>query len=238
MSRASFEAWLIAGTAMIAAAGLWAAGCVPPAPRNSLPVESLKIVNAGRADVRVALDRSRSLGVAQPSGQAAPLITDITPQLTPGDSVTLDLSDLSAAETFEAYVLVDGDDDLRGPFACRIDLACGNADATSVIWTGSEVLCTGRIDVAVVELVNGSDASVYLLAEDEQPALPLLPLAPGESRFVQVARPAGSAGIFVQAVEVTPIFGASVVDFTSCRLAQSCRSTTVRFDGRVLDCGD
>jgi hypothetical protein len=212
------------------------AGCaLPPdfTPNDQTGDAIVTVVNSGQTAVRIGIDRSTSVGAAQP----APTLTDLTPLLMPGESVMLTLPGLSSARTFDVFIIgPDSQADLLGPFPCRIDLSCFNADATQIIWTGSTVLCTGRLDQAVVELANQSDRTVYLLVEDEQPALPLLPLTPGESRFVELPR-TGLAGSFrVRAVSIGPILGPNILAFTDCSLFQTCAAARVQFDGQRLNC--
>lgn len=219
----------------LAAAALLSAGC-PAVPQDGggggIPSSTtLRVTNGGLSPVRVALDRASSAG----SGQGAnPTITDLTEVLQPGESTSLDISGIRSSGAFNAYVVpAEAGATLLGPFGCQVDWTCGSDAPARLIWSGESVLCTG-VETALLELVNLSDETAYLLVDDEQPALPLLPLAPGESRFASFE--SRLSDVLVQAVVNDAVLGQTVVAFTRCARLRSCEVARVAYDGNALSC--
>lgn len=216
---------------------LFAASGCPRSGGGGTADETVVVLNAGQRAVRVGVARPPLFGGQAATAQSSDTITDLTPPLQPGESTTLLFPAMTTSETFNVFVTgIDTGDELLGPFSCRIDRACRDIEPPRLVWTGATVLCA-NLDQTVIELVNESSATAYLLIGDEQPALPTLPFAPGETRFTQLARTAGSANSArVRAVTINPILGPLEVAVTQCGFLQPCRTARVRFDGQFLEC--
>lgn len=200
---------------------------------------SLSVTNASQAPVRIGIDRTSASSFIGVTSQPAGSITDLSNLLQPGESDTLPLTVIAAVEQFNVFVIEpSSSQQLLGPFPCRIDRVCLESSAARVIWTGTDVLFTDLND-AIVQLTNKSAATAYLLVGDEQPQLPLLPLSPGESRFLQVSRTAALGGTLqVRAVTFNPLVGPTVAAFTQCGLLRVCENLTVTFDGQSMTCSE
>lgn len=224
--------WLRAVGLACGAAAL-AVGCVRPGGGGTPRQESLTLHlrNGARTAVRLGIDRNPFTGAEGGSGS----ISDLTPLLQPGEEFDLPLALVTVPFRFDAYAIVAETDDLRGPFPCEVALVCMGAAAVPVIWTGSDVVCASQ-NRPIVSLKNESDTTVYLLVGDEQPALPLLPLAPGEARDTQLGENT-VGGVMVRAVRFDAILGQTLVAFTQCPLVGSCVSIESVFDGSALTCG-
>ena len=202
-----------------------AVGCSPSGLGGAGEV-TVRVCNGGLDDVRVGVDRTGTGTVSQ-----------ITPAIPPSGSARLTLT-LTTGRTFDAFARgAETGNEFAGPFPCTVDLFCGDPNETQLIWTGAEVLCTAT-DVAIVELVNESSETAFLLADDEQPQLPILPLLPGERRFVARPAGAGQSSVLVRAFVDDPLRGLQLMDFVTCRVGVGCRPVRVRYADGGLLCGE
>ena len=184
------------------------------------------VFNGGLDDVRVGIDRS-----------GAGTISQITPLVPPNGKTRLTLT-LNRGRAFDAFARgAETGNEFAGPFACAVDLFCGDPNETQLIWTGEEVLCTGTA-VVIVELLNESSDTAFLLVEDEEPQLPILPLLPGERRFVSRPQGAGPSGVLIRAFVDDPLLGLRLTDFVTCRASVGCRPVRVGYGDEGLRCGE
>jgi hypothetical protein len=197
---------------------------------------TLTIINASQSAVRIGIDRKQFYIWQPPETQSEPMITDLTPLLLPGESTTVSLPVTSLVEQFDVFVIgLENDSQPLGSFPCQIDRYCLNAGTARIVWTGETVLFTSA-DQTLIELTNDGTETLYLLVEDEEPVLALLPLNPGESRHLQLPR--GPGNFYVRAVRIDPLLGPILVAYTYCSLFDICQPAHVDFDGQTLICGE
>lgn len=227
MDRPSRAIGWVLGAALFVPGGCARLGSGGGAPRAPT---TLLVVNGAQTAARVGIAQ----GTLSSPGDAD-VISDLTPLLQPGETAELPLEVVATPLRFSAIALSSDGRNTLGPFACEVDLSCLSDRPVPVIWTGAEVICAS-LNRAIVWLSNESNSTAYLLIGDEQPALPLLPLSAGESRFAQLdSNVAG--GIQVRAVRFDPVLGPTLVAFTQCPLVGTCLTVRAAFDGNALDCG-
>lgn len=214
----------VAGPPLLAAL-VWLVGCnVPALPDGSSDEVTVRVFNGGLELVRLGFDRGTT-----------GTITELTPPIAPNDALSLDLP-LARTRSFDVFVRgAETGNQFLGPFPCDIDIFCDDPNETHIIWTGSQVLCTST-GLSVIELLNDSAGTAFLLVDDEQPQLPILPLLPGERRFVAAVRSGGQASPLIRVFVDDPLLGLRLVEFTRCRAELGCAPQVVRYDGQRIFC--
>lgn len=233
--------WHTSALAVCASTALSVSGC-PQTKRESdnagrVSTTQLRIDNVAKSPIRIGVDQSATLGPTTATSGDAGVITDLTPLLEPGESFDLPISTGGIVTEVRLYAIPPEDvGDVRGPFTCRFDIGCTTAGGMRAVWTGAAIIHSG-VNSAMLELANRSERTAFLLVGDETPAVPLLPLLPGESRFVAIPR-AGTiaASVEVSAVVIDPNLGPRLAAAGNCGVLGVCHGGRVEFDGATVAC--